>query len=161
MKKVTIYTDGACSVNPGIGGWAAVLIYNGVKKEVSGYDKNTTNNRMELRGVIAGLEALKMPCAVSIWTDSQYVVRAFNDHWIEGWQKRHWKNASKKPVKNKDLWERLLLVGAPHRLTFHWVEGHAGHPENERCDELAVRAALSGPAQIDEGFEGLEATSKR
>ena len=152
MKKVTIYTDGACSGNPGVGGWAAILIFNGVEKEISGYDKQTTNNRMELLGVIRGLEALKHACEVDVYSDSKYVVDAFNQHWVEGWLKRGWKNAKKEPVKNKDLWTRLLEVMKPHTIAFHWVKGHAGHPENERCDELATTAADDDERIVDEGF---------
>ena len=115
----------------------------------------TTNNRMELLAVIMGLEALKRPCKVTIYSDSQYVVNAFNQHWIEGWLKRGWKNSNKKPVKNKDLWQRLLKAKEPHAVTFEWVKGHAGHPENERCDELATTAADDTQGKgllVDEGF---------
>ena len=152
MKTVTLYTDGACSGNPGPGGWGAILSYNGATKELSGGERNTTNNRMELLGVITGLEALKRPCTVEVHSDSQYVVNAFNQHWVEGWLKRGWKNSKKEPVKNSDLWKRLLEAKKPHNVSFHWVKGHAGHPENERCDELATSAA-DGPGKIeDKGF---------
>lgn len=137
MKKVTIYTDGACSVNPGIGGWAAVLIYNGVKKEVSGYDKNTTNNRMELFAVIQGLRCLKQRCDVDICTDSQYIADAFNKNWIGSWQAAGWKTAAKSDVKNVDLWKALLYEVNKHKVQFVKVKGHADVELNERCDQLA------------------------
>ena len=141
MKKIDIYTDGACSGNPGKGGWGAVLVYNGVEKELSGGEDNTTNNRMELMAAIVGLEALTRPCQVELYSDSKYLTDAFNQHWIEGWLKRNWKNSAKEPVKNIDLWKRLLKAKEPHQVTFTWVKGHAGHPENERCDQLATSAA--------------------
>lgn len=154
MKAVSIYSDGACSGNPGPGGWGTILIYGSQEKELSGHDPDTTNNRMELLGVITGLEALKRPCTVEVHSDSQYVVNAFNQHWVEGWLKRGWKNSKKEPVKNSDLWKRLLEAKKPHNVSFHWVKGHAGHPENERCDELATSAA-DGPGKIeDKGFSG-------
>lgn len=147
MTKVTIFTDGAARGNPdGPGGYGVVLRFVDRKGEVHerelshGYEK-TTNNRMELMGVIAGLEALNRPCEVDLYTDSQYVVNAFEKGWIDSWMKNGWKTAGKQPVKNRDLWERLLTVMAPHRVHFHWVRGHAGHPENERCDRLATQAA--------------------
>ncbi len=145
--NVTIYTDGAARGNPdGPGGYGVVMQYvdsKGVlhEKELSeGYPK-TTNNRMELMAVIAGLEALNRPCDVEIHSDSQYVIKAFNDHWIDGWIKRGWKKADKKPVLNDDLWKRLLEAAKPHNITWIWVKGHNGHPENERCDALATSAA--------------------
>lgn len=145
--KVVIYTDGAARGNPdGPGGYGAILQYTDSKgvlheKELSkGYEK-TTNNRMELMGVIAALEALNRPCDVEVHSDSQYVVRAFNDHWIDGWIKRGWKKSDKTPVLNVDLWQRLLKAMEPHHVTFIWVKGHAGHEENERCDRLATAAA--------------------
>ena len=147
LKKVTIYTDGSARGNPdGPGGYGAVLQYtdtNGClhEKELSGGYKKTTNNRMELMGVIAALECLRFPCEADIYSDSKYVVSAFNEKWIDSWQKNGWKTASKQPVKNKELWERLLAAAAPHTIRFHWVKGHAGHPENERCDKLATAAA--------------------
>ena len=119
------------------------------EKELSQGYKLTTNNRMELLGVIAALEALKSPCEVTVYSDSQYVVNAFNQHWVDGWLKRGWKNAKKEPVKNPDLWKRLLKAKEPHQVTFVWVKGHAGHPENERCDELATTAA-DGDALLDD-----------
>lgn len=145
--KVTIYTDGAARGNPeGPGGYGAVLQYVDGKGELherefsAGY-KKTTNNRMELMGVIAGLEALTKPCEVTVISDSKYVTDAFNQHWIDGWLKKNWKNSTNKPVKNIDLWKRLLAAGEKHQLTFVWVKGHDGHPENERCDVLATTAA--------------------
>lgn len=145
--KVTIYTDGAARGNPdGPGGYGAVLQYVDSagelhEKELShGYPK-TTNNRMELMAVIASLEALNRPCEVDLYSDSQYVIKAFNEHWIDGWIKRGWKKADRKPVLNDDLWKRLLEAAKPHRITWIWVKGHNGHPENERCDALATAAA--------------------
>ena len=144
---VKIFTDGAARGNPdGPGGYGVVLQYVDPKGELhereysAGY-KKTTNNRMELMAVIVGLEALNRPCEVEIISDSKYVTDAFNQHWVEGWLKRNWKNASKEPVKNPDLWKRLLKAKEPHRVKFTWVKGHAGHPENERCDTLATSAA--------------------
>ena len=137
MKKVTIYTDGACSGNPGIGGWGAVLIYNGVKKEISGYDKSTTNNRMELFAVIQALRCLNQSCLVEICTDSQYIADAFNKDWIANWQKDGWKTASKSQVKNEDLWKALLYEVNKHKVQFVKVKGHADVELNERCDQLA------------------------
>lgn len=157
-QAVTIYTDGSARGNPGPGGFGAVLQYRDSsgalhERELSeGYER-TTNNRMELMGVIAALEILKRPCEVTLFTDSQYVVKAFNEHWIDGWLKRGWKNASKQPVKNVDLWKRLLEAKAAHRVTFVWVKGHAGHPENERCDQLATAAADSPNRKPDVGFQ--------
>lgn len=147
MSKVTIYTDGAARGNPdGPGGYGAVLEYADTKgelhrKELSAGYKKTTNNRMELLAVIKALEALNRPCEIDLYSDSKYVIDAFNQHWIDGWVKRGWKKADKTPVKNPDLWKRLLEVKAPHQITFHWVKGHDGHPQNERCDELATTAA--------------------
>lgn len=138
MKKVSVFTDGACSGNPGPGGWGAVLSYNGVKKEISGGEKDTTNNRMELTAVIKALSALKEPCEVSVTTDSKYVCDGMNLGWAKGWKKRGWKKADKKPALNSDLWEQLLELCDKHNVSFYWVKGHAGHPENERCDELAT-----------------------
>lgn len=144
--KVTLFSDGSSRGNPGPGGYGTILRYIDGKgtvheREFSGGEKETTNNRMELMGVIIGLEALLKPCDVEVITDSQYVVKAFTDHWIEGWIKRGWKTASKEPVKNRELWERLLKAKEPHNVSFTWVKGHAGHPENERCDALATTAA--------------------
>lgn len=151
MKKVTdkvkvdIYTDGACSGNPGPGGYGTILVHidsDGIKheKELSEGYRCVTNNQMELMAVIVGLEALKKPCSVKLYSDSKYVVDAFNNHWIEGWIKKGWKTAGKSPVKNVDLWKRLLNAKAQHEVEFIWVKGHAGHEYNERCDTLAVNA---------------------
>ena len=155
--KVTIYTDGAARGNPGNGGYGAVLNYTNAHgetftRELSAGYAHTTNNRMELMAVIAALEALNRPCTIDVHLDSQYVVKAFNDHWIEGWQRRGWKTAAKKPVKNVDLWQRLLQAMAPHDVTFIWVRGHAGNALNERCDKLATTAADSGRLLEDTGF---------
>ncbi len=141
MKKVTIYTDGACSGNPGVGGWAAVLLYNGLKKEISGFEQETTNNRMELMAIIQGLRAVKDGWACEVCSDSQYVVDAFNKGWVDSWQANGWKTASKSPVKNVDLWNALLFEVARHSVQFIKVKGHAEVEYNERCDELA-RAAI-------------------
>ncbi len=155
--KVSLYSDGSSRGNPGPGGFGTILRYTDsqgktFEREISQGYTSTTNNRMELLGVITGLEALNRPCTVEVFTDSQYVVNAFNQHWIEGWLKRGWKNAKKEPVKNKDLWQRLLAAKDPHKVSFHWVKGHAGHPLNERCDELAT-AAADGPGKVvDAGF---------
>ncbi|MCL2357965.1 MAG: ribonuclease HI [Defluviitaleaceae bacterium] len=141
MKKIKIYTDGACSGNPGPGGWGAVLIYGAHRKEISGGEAQTTNNRMEILGVIRGLELLKEPCEVALYSDSRYVVDAIEKGWAVRWQKNNWMRTKKDPALNADLWEILLALLENHSVTFHWVKGHAGHPENERCDELA-RAAI-------------------
>ena len=157
--KVTIYTDGSSRGNPGPGGYGAVLHYTDstgklhVKELSAGY-KSTTNNRMELLGPIVALEALRRPCEVTLISDSQYLVNAFNQNWIGGWLARGWKNANKQPVKNIDLWKRLLAAKEPHQVEFVWVKGHAGHPENERCDQLATQAADGENLLIDEGFAG-------
>ncbi len=138
MKKIEIFTDGACSGNPGKGGWGAILRFGEYQKELSGGEKNTTNNRMELTAVIEALKALKEPCEVVITTDSKYVSDAVTLGWAENWRKNGWKKADKKPALNIDLWEQLLELLAQHKVTFNWVKGHAGHIENERCDQLAV-----------------------
>lgn len=138
MKNVEIYTDGACSGNPGPGGWGAVLIYNGVEKQLSGSEKETTNNRMELSAVITALKALREPCNVTLTTDSKYVCDAINKGWLNSWQKNNWKKADKKPVLNIDLWQELLPLLDKHRVEFIWVKGHNGHKYNEICDKLAV-----------------------
>ncbi|MDP2698792.1 ribonuclease HI [Thalassospira sp.] len=138
-NRVTIFTDGACSGNPGPGGWGAILRYRGVEKELSGGEANTTNNRMEMMAAISAFESLKRPCVADIYTDSTYV-RDGITKWIFGWQQRGWKTADKKPVKNVELWQRLLEALKPHTVEWHWVKGHAGHPENERCDQLAREA---------------------
>lgn len=138
MKKVEIFTDGACSGNPGPGGWGAVLRYNGREKELSGGEINTTNNRMELTAVIEALGCLKEPCSVTLTTDSKYVADAISKGWAVSWQKNGWRKADKKPALNSDLWEKLLNLLKTHDVTINWVKGHAGHPENERCDALAI-----------------------
>lgn len=138
MKHVDIYTDGACSGNPGKGGWGAVLRYGDKEKELCGGEPQTTNNRMELTAVIEALSALKEPCDVTLTTDSRYVVDAVTKEWVYGWKKNNWKKADKKPALNVDLWEKLLRLLEHHKVTFVWVKGHDGHPENERCDRLAV-----------------------
>ena len=138
MKKVEIFTDGACSGNPGPGGWGAVLRFGGREKELCGGDDDTTNNRMELTACIEALSALKEPCEVTLTTDSQYVVNGMTKGWAASWQKNGWIKSDKKPAQNPDLWEKLLELSKRHKLTFVWIKGHAGHPENERCDALAV-----------------------
>lgn len=137
MSEVTIYTDGSCLGNPGPGGWAAVLLCGETRKELAGGYAGTTNNRMELRAVIEALSALTRPCRVTLHTDSQYVRNALTKGWLDGWQKNGWKTAAKKPVKNQDLWQKLLPLTQQHQVDFRWVRGHAGDPENERCDVLA------------------------
>lgn len=142
MQEVTIYTDGACSGNPGPGGWGAILIYGDHEKEINGFSRETTNNRMELMAAIEALKSLKKPCAVALHTDSEYVKKGITE-WIAGWKARGWRTAAKKPVKNADLWQDLDEINAFHQVSWHWVRGHAGHPLNERADELA-RAAITG-----------------
>ena len=137
MKHITIYTDGACSGNPGPGGWGAVLMYGDKQKELSGGHPDTTNNRMELLGVITALSALKEPCRVDLYTDSQYIVNAINEGWVAGWQKRGWRRKGG-AVKNLDLWQELLPLLETHEVAFNWVKGHAENEYNNRCDELAV-----------------------
>ena len=139
MDKVEIFTDGACSGNPGPGGWGAILRSKGVEKELSGSEKESTNNRMEMMAVIAALEALSRHCDVVITTDSQYVMKGMME-WLPDWKKRNWKTAAKKPVKNVDLWQRMEKAAQGHSLNWEWVRGHQGHPENERADQLAVAA---------------------
>ena len=138
MKKVEIYTDGACSGNPGPGGWGAILVWNGHEKELSGGEAETTNNRMELTAVIEALAALREPCEVVLTSDSKYVIDALTLGWAEGWRARGWRKADRSQALNADLWERLLSLVSRHRMTYVWVKGHAGHPYNERCDRLAV-----------------------
>lgn len=140
MKDVNLYTDGACSGNPGPGGWGAVLECDGRELELSGGEACTTNNRMELTAVIKGLEALKVPCSVTVCSDSKYVVDSVQKGWLFGWSKKNWINSQKKPVPNRELWERLLSLLGTHKVSFVWVRGHNGHPYNERCDKLAVAA---------------------
>lgn len=157
--RVVAYTDGSSRGNPGPGGYGTVLSYVGPdgvehRKEFSAGYRKTTNNRMELLGVIVALEALKYPCEVELHSDSQYVVNAFNQHWVSGWQRNGWKTAAKKPVKNPDLWRRLLAAMEPHTVRWTWVKGHAGNPLNERADALATVAADGGAGALldDEGF---------
>ena len=139
MDHVELFTDGACSGNPGPGGWGVILRAKGQEKELSDAEKNTTNNQMEMMAVIAGLEALKRPCQVTITTDSQYVIKGMTE-WLAGWKAKNWKTAAKKPVKNVELWQRLDKAVAPHQVKWEWVRGHQGHIENERADQLAVAA---------------------
>ncbi len=136
IKRVEIFSDGACLGNPGPGGWAALLRYGETEKEISGGEADTTNNRMELRAAIEGLKNLKSPCKVDVYTDSQYVRRGMIE-WVQSWKARGWKTADRKPVANKELWEELVTAAAPHEVMWHWVRGHNGHPENERVDVLA------------------------
>jgi ribonuclease HI len=138
MKKVIIYTDGACSGNPGPGGWGAILQYGKNRKEISGGEAHTTNNKMELMGVISALELLREPCEIDLYTDSQYVVNGITKGWAAGWRARGWIKGDKTPAKNPELWGRLLDLLNVHQVTFHWVKGHAQNPYNNRCDELAV-----------------------
>ena len=138
MKKIEIFTDGACSGNPGPGGYGTILRFNDITKELYGGDPKTTNNRMEMMAVIKGLQALKESCEITLYSDSQYVRNAIPQGWAEGWKKRGWVKSDKKPALNSDLWEIILQLLAVHKVSFVWVKGHAGHPENERCDHLAV-----------------------
>lgn len=143
-KHVTIYTDGACSGNPGPGGWAALLLFNGRERVITGAEKDTTNNRMELAAVVESLRVLKEPCSVAVHTDSAYIANAFNDGWIDNWQRRGWMTAGKKPVKNQDLWKDLLRLMAQHEVSFVKVKGHADDELNNRVDRLAVEALKLG-----------------
>ena len=147
MKTVTIYTDGACSGNPGPGGWGAILTYGPHTRELSGGEAATTNNRMELTAVITGLAALKEPCEVTLYSDSRYIIDAIQKGWAKKWQANHWMRNAKEPALNSDLWEQLLGLLERHQVTFVWVKGHAGHPENERCDQLAVQASMRAAGQ--------------
>ncbi len=142
MKFVEIFTDGACSGNPGPGGWGAILRCDGKEKELSGGEKDTTNNRMELTAVIKALGALKFPCQVIVTTDSKYVCDAINQKWVYSWRDNNWRKKDKKPALNPDLWQQLLDLLEIHNVTFKWVKGHNDHPENERCDKLAVNEYL-------------------
>jgi ribonuclease HI len=157
--KVTMYTDGAARGNPdGPGGYGTILSFVDSKgqehiKELSAGYRKTTNNRMEMMAVIIGLEALNRPCEITLYSDSQYVIKAFNEHWLDGWIKKGWKRGKNEPVKNVDLWKRMLAVKERHQVTFVWVKGHAGHPRNERCDELATTAADGSDLLVDEVFE--------
>ena len=150
MKEVTLYTDGACSGNPGAGGWGAVLLYGEHRREMKGGERETTNNRMELTAVIEGLKALKYPCRVEVYSDSSYTVNGFEEGWIYAWEKSGWKKADKKPVLNDDLWKELLALTRRHEVVFHWVKGHADNELNNRCDALA-RSAIAELADEDRG----------
>ncbi|BDX06359.1 ribonuclease HI [Planctobacterium marinum] len=150
-KHVTIYTDGSCLGNPGPGGYGAILIYKDKRKELSQGFELTTNNRMELLAAIIALETLKTSCQIDLTTDSQYVRQGIMS-WLKGWKAKGWKTANKQPVKNKDLWQRLDAACQPHNIQWHWVKGHSGHPENERCDELARTAAENDSSRTDEGY---------
>jgi ribonuclease HI len=141
MKKVEIYTDGACRGNPGPGGWGAILVYKQKEKVMSGGERATTNNRMELMAAIAAFEALREPCIVLFTSDSKYVIDGLDKGWAEGWKKKGWKKSDGSPALNPELWDRLLTATAPHEIAYHWVKGHAGHPYNERCDALATMEA--------------------
>ena len=152
MKKITLHSDGACSGNPGPGGWGAILAYKTANKHFSKGYTLTTNNRMELLGVIEPLESIKEVCEVHVITDSQYVAFAVNKKWIDGWMKRGWRTAGKKPVKNQDLWNRLIHMLNKHDITIEWIRGHDGHLENECCDILAVKARKSDDLHDDEGY---------
>ena len=143
MKKVELYTDGACRGNPGRGGWGAILVYGNKEKELSGGEPMTTNNRMELMAAIAGLEALRVPCEVTLTSDSKYLVDAINKGWLESWKKNGWKKADKSAVLNVELWKKIDMLLAVHDVSFVWVHGHTGHPYNERCDALATAFADS------------------
>lgn len=140
MKEVTIYTDGACSGNPGPGGWAAILMYGNHQKELSGAEKHTTNNRMEIQAVMEALSRLKEPCRVKVYSDSAYVVNCFQQQWHVNWERRGWKNSKNQPVENQDLWKALLEAMKPHQVEYVKVKGHSDNPWNNRCDELAVQA---------------------
>jgi ribonuclease HI len=149
LTPVTIYTDGACSGNPGPGGYGVVLLYGTLRKELSAGFQRTTNNRMELLATIVGLEALKKPCAVTLYTDSKYIVDAMKQGWAKRWRANGWKRNQKEKAKNPDLWERLLEIAAQHQVNFCWVKGHSGNVENERCDQLAVAASQGSELAID------------
>ncbi|MBQ8764759.1 MAG: ribonuclease HI [Clostridia bacterium] len=155
LKKVEIYTDGACTGNPGKGGYGAVLIYNGNEKRISKGFRKTTNNRMELMAAIEALKLLKENCIVDLYSDSKYLTDAINQKWLSSWQKNGWKKADKKPVLNRDLWEELLLLINKHEVTFIWVKGHNGNPYNEICDTMAVEAYNNSSDNIDETYENL------
>ena len=153
LLQFELHSDGACLGNPGKGGYGTVMLFGDHQKELAqGYER-TTNNRMELLGAIVGLEALSRPCTVNLWSDSTYVVHAMSKGWLQGWQKRGWKTSSKQPVKNKDLWLRLVAAVQGHEIHWHWVKGHSGDPMNERCDELAVGAANGAALLEDVGFD--------
>ena len=152
-KKVTVYTDGSCIGNPGPGGYGVILDYRGHRREISGGYRKTTNNRMELLAAIQALGALKEPCDVTLYSDSEYLVRAMNEHWPHSWRRKGWRRKGNQSVANPDLWTSLLDMCKKHRVQFCWVKGHVGQPENERCDELAVVAARSGELLADAEYE--------
>jgi len=152
FKHVTIYTDGACLGNPGPGGYGVILIYQGHKRELSGGYRNTTNNRMEIMAAIVGLEALKEKCRVTLYSDSEYLVKAMSRGWVQKWRAKGWKRNKREKALNPDLWERLLLLCEYHEVQFSWVKGHAGTLENIRCDELAMQAAQQPNLPDDEGY---------
>lgn len=162
MKTVHIFADGSCLGNPGPGGWGAILLQpdTGYRREISGGYRLTTNNRMEIYAVLQAVSALKMPCEVSIYTDSQYVCNAFEKKWIWNWQRRQWLKKNSEPVPNSDLWQALLKALIPHRTSFFWIRGHAGHPENERCDVLAKEAAAGSSLDPDVVYEALASQSR-
>ena len=153
MKEVVAYTDGACSGNPGRGGYGVVLLWNGHRREISRGFRHTTNNRMELMAVIEALRTLKGPCRVVVWSDSQYVVHAIEKGWAKRWRQNDWRKADKSPALNTDLWAELLSLLESHPAKFRWTRGHAGDPENERADQLAVAALQSAELAVDEGYE--------
>jgi ribonuclease HI len=153
LRQIKIYTDGGCLGNPGPGGYGAVLLYNKHRKELSGGFRLTTNNRMELTAVVEGLKALKYPCQVALYSDSQYVVDAINKGWLVRWRNRNWKKSNKEPVKNIDLWQKVWDLCQKHQVTFIWVKGHAGNAENERCDQLAMQAASQPNLPADINYE--------
>lgn len=153
-KQVQLFTDGACSGNPGPGGYGAILVYNEHRKEISGGYRATTNNRMEIMAVIKGLELLKEPCQVTVYTDSRYVSDAMKSGWVERWKANGWMRNKKEPALNVDLWEEMLELCEKHDVRFEWVKGHAGHPENERCDQLATTALKQENLPVDRGREG-------
>ena len=155
LKKVEIYTDGACTGNPGKGGYGAVLIYNGNEKRISKGFRKTTNNRMEFMAAIDALKLLKEDCIVDLYSDSKYLTDAINQSWLSSWQKNGWKKSDKKPVLNRDLWEELLLLINKHKVTFIWVKGHNGNPFNEVCDTMAVEAYNNSSDNIDKNYENL------
>ena len=155
-RILRIYTDGGCAGNQSdenLGGWGAIMEFGGAQKELYGSERNTTNNRMELMAAIMGLETLNRPCQVELNSDSKYLTDAFNQRWIDSWIAKGWNRGKSGPVKNIDLWKRLLKAKEPHQVTFIWVKGHAGHPQNERCDQLATSAADGDDLMVDEGLE--------
>lgn len=157
QKFVTIYTDGGCEPNPGPGGYGVVLLYGEARKELSGGFRRTTNNRMEIYAAIAGLEALKEPCQVRLYSDSEYLVKAMTEGWARRWKAHGWMRNKKEPALNPDLWERLLALTAGHEVEFFWVKGHAGDPNNERCDQLSYQALRRKDLPVDEGYERSQA----